>query len=499
MTHLSYSIGGTERTVLIAWEPLGGHMKHLPIPSAPSATIRDDGQIWRDDKAHFVHPFTHFDSFNKNGSLIIAEAKGAYIFDNRGKRYLDGIGGLWCMSIGYGEEEMVQAVADQARKLSFFSAFVNVTNPPAVALATKLVQLAPGDLNRVFFTSSGSDANDTAVRLVHYYHARRGRPEKRHIISRLGSYHGSTYLAMSLNGRKGDRSPHFHYATDFIHHVSCPNVYRRPEAQSVSEFCDSLVEEFEQKILAIGPANVAAFIAEPIMGAGGVIVPPPGYHRRTWEICKKYDVLYISDEVVTAFGRLGSWFSSKDVFDIEPDIIVVAKGISSGYIPLGATLFSDRIYEVIASADPNAWFTHGFTYSGHPVACSAGLKNIEIMEKRDICGHIRKVGPYFEQRLQGLRNLPLVGDVRGSHFMMCVEYVANKHSRELLDDGVNIGKRISDQCEAHGLIVRPLAHLNVMSPPLILTEGQVDELVDGLAAGIQDVANDLIREGYKID
>ena len=318
-------------------------MKHLPIPPAPSAVIRDEEQVWLDDKAHFVHPFTHFDSFNENGSLIISEAKGAYIFDSRGKRYLDGIGGLWCMSIGYGEEEMVQAVADQARKLSFFSAFVNVTNPPAVALATKLAQLAPGDLNRVFFTSSGSDANDTAVRLVHYYNARRGRPEKRHIISRLESYHGSTYLAMSLNGRKSDRSPHFHYATDFIHHVACPNVYRRPQAQSVSEFCDSLVEEFEQRILAIGPANVAAFIAEPIMGAGGVIVPPPGYHRRTWELCKKYDVLYVSDEVVTGFGRLGSWFSSKDVFDIEPDIIVVAKGISSGYVPLGATLFSDRI------------------------------------------------------------------------------------------------------------------------------------------------------------
>ncbi len=245
------------------------------------------------------------------------------------------------MSIGYGEEEMVEAVAAQVRKLSYFSAFVDVTNEPAVALATKLAELAPGDLNRVFFTSSGSDANDTAIRLVHYYNARRGKPGKRHIISRRDSYHGSTYLAMSLNGRLSDRSPYFQYATDFIHHVSSPNVYRRPAAQSIPEFCDGLVEELEQKILAIGPDNVAAFIAEPILGAGGVIVPPPGYHRRTWEICKKYDVLYISDEVVTAFGRLGSWFSSKDVFGIEPDIIVVAKGISSGYVPLGATLFSD--------------------------------------------------------------------------------------------------------------------------------------------------------------
>jgi adenosylmethionine-8-amino-7-oxononanoate aminotransferase len=477
-------------------------VEHLPISSArpaASSAVTDAEQVWRDDKAHFVHPFTHFDSFSKSGSLIITEAKGAYVFDSRGKRYLDGIGGLWCMSIGYGEEEMVQAVADQTRKLHFFSAFVSVTNPPAVSLATKLAHLAPGDLNRVFFTSSGSDANDTAVRLAHYYNGRRGKPGKRHIISRLGAYHGSTYLAMSLNGRKSDRSPNFHYVSDFIHHVSCPNVYRRPQGQSVAQFCDSLIEEFEQKILAIGPDNVAAFIAEPIQGAGGVIVPPPGYHRRTWEICRKYDVLYICDEVVTGFGRLGAWFSSKDVFDIEPDIIVAAKGISSGYVPLGAVLFSDRIYEVISSPDPNAWFAHGFTYSGHPVACSAGLKNIEIMERRDICGHIRKLGPYLEQRLQELRKLPLVGDVRGSHFMMCVEYVANRHSRELLDDGVDIGKRIADRCEAHGLIVRPLAHLNVMSPPLILTEAQVDELADSLSAGITEVADDLIREGYKID
>jgi putrescine aminotransferase len=230
-----------------------------------------------------------------------------------------------------------------------------------------------------------------------------------------------------------------------------------------------------------------------------VIVPPPGYHQRTWEICRKYDVLYVSDEVVTAFGRLGHWFASKDVFDIEPDVIVSAKGISSGYVPLGAVIFSDRIYEVISSPDPDAWFTHGFTYSGHPVACAAGLKTIEIMEKRDICGHVRKVGPYLEQRLHALKDLPLVGDVRGSHFMMCTEYVANKRTRELLLDGVNIGKRISHHCEARGLIVRPLAHLNIMSPPLVMTESEVDELVTDLAAGIKAAADDLVREGHRID
>jgi adenosylmethionine-8-amino-7-oxononanoate aminotransferase len=477
-------------------------VSNLAAPAVSASRLTsgyDTAQLRRDDLAHFVHPFTHFDSFKRDGSLVIAEAHGAYVFDSEGRRYLDGVGGLWCMSIGFGEEEMAQAIAAQVRRLNFYSAFVDTTNPPAVQLATKLAALAPGDLNRVFYTCSGSAANDTAVRLIHYYNARRGKPEKRHLISRVGSYHGSTYLAMSLTGRESDRSPHFHYLSDFIHHVSCPYVYRRPAGLSVEQFCDQLVEELERKILTLGPENVAAFFAEPILGAGGVIVPPPGYHRRTWEVCKKYDVLYVSDEVVTAFGRLGHWFASRDVFGIEPDIIVSGKGISSGYVPLAALIFSDRIYDVVAGPDPDAWFTHGFTYSGHPVACAAGLKNIEIMESRDICGHIRELGPYFEKRLQSLRELPLVGDVRGSHFMMCTEYVANKNTREVLPDGVNVGKRISDHCEKHGLLIRPLGHLNIMSPPLVMSEAQVDELVAGLAAGIRAAADDLVREGHRID
>jgi adenosylmethionine-8-amino-7-oxononanoate aminotransferase len=477
-------------------------VSNLAAPAVSSSRLasRDDtAQLRRDDLAHFVHPFTHFDSFKRDGSLVIAEAHGAYVFDSEGRRYLDGVGGLWCMSIGFGEEEMAQAIAAQVRRLNFYSAFVDTTNPPAVQLATKLATLAPGDLNRVFYTCSGTAANDTAVRLIHYYNARRGKPEKRHLISRVGSYHGSTYLAMSLTGRESDRSPHFHYLNDFIHHVSCPYVYRRPAGLSVEQFRDQLVAELEQKILSLGPENVAAFFAEPILGAGGVIVPPPGYHRRTWEVCKKYDVLYVSDEVVTAFGRLGHWFASRDVFGIEPDLIVSGKGISSGYVPLAAIIFSDRIYDVVAAPDAQAWFTHGFTYSGHPVACAAGLKNIEIMESRDICGHIRALGPYFEKRLQSLRELPLVGDVRGSHFMMCTEYVANKQTREVLPDEVNIGKRISDHCEKHGLLIRPLGHLNIMSPPLVMSEAQVDELVAGLAAGIQATADDLVREGHRID
>ncbi|MDH3670367.1 MAG: aminotransferase [Gammaproteobacteria bacterium] len=453
-------------------------------------------ELWEKDKHHFLHPWQHFDSFQKEGALIIDRGEGPYVFDIEGKRYLDGIGGLWCVNIGYGRDDMVNAIANQAKRLPFFSAFVDTTNPPAAELASKLASLTPGSLNHVSFSSSGSAANDTAVRLAHYYQSRRGRPEKRHIISRKDAYHGSTYLGMSLGGKMGDRSPYFHYIDDFIHHVSSPNGYRRPEGMTVDGFCDALVEEFEQKILEVGGDKVAAFIAEPIQGAGGVIVPPAGYHQRMWEICKRYDILYISDEVVTAFGRLGHMFATKAVFDIQPDIIVTAKGITSGYVPLGATLFSDEIFEVISAPDPDAFFTHGFTYAGHPVACVAALENIAIIEREKICEHVREVGPYFEEQLQTLCDLPLVGDVRGRAFMMCIEYVADKRTKALLPDEANISKRVSDACEARGLIVRPVAHLNVMSPPLIVTPAQVDDMVEILRESVGNAAGDLKKAGF---
>jgi adenosylmethionine-8-amino-7-oxononanoate aminotransferase len=262
---------------------------------------------------------------------------------------------------------------------------------------------------------------------------------------------------------------------------------------TVEEFCDQKVADLEDKILELGPENVACFVAEPIMGAGGVIVPPSGYHRRTWEVCQKYGVLYISDEVVTAFGRLGEMFASESVFDVTPDVIICAKGITSGYLPLGATLFSDEIYEVISVPQAEgAMFTHGLTYSGHPVCCAAGLKNIEIMEREDICGHVREVGPYLEAQLATLLDLPIVGDVRGKNFMMCVENVANQETKELLPAEVKIGKRIAEHCQNRGLMVRPLAHLNILSPPLILSREQIDTVVDTLRESIIATMDDLV-------
>jgi adenosylmethionine-8-amino-7-oxononanoate aminotransferase len=253
-----------------------------------------------------------------------------------------------------------------------------------------------------------------------------------------------------------------------------------------------MATELETKILELGPETVACFIAEPIMGAGGVIVPPSGYQKKTWDICRKYGVLYVSDEVVTAFGRLGHMFASEDMFSVTPDVLCCAKGISSGYLPLGAALISDEIFEVISA--PEGGFMHGFTYSGHPVCCAAGLKNIEILEREKICERVRTTGPYFEKALQGLADLPLVGDVRGSHFMMCIENVADKKTKELFPAEVNIGKRIWNHCQARGLLVRPLGHLNVLSPPLVLTEAHIDTIADTLRESIVATMDDLVRE-----
>ena len=448
-------------------------------------------ELRQKDKDHMIHPFGDLADNRENGCTVMAEGDGVYVFDSDGNRYVDGIGGLWCVNIGYGREEMAQAVADQIRRIPFYSSFVNLTNPPAAELAYELTKRAPGDLNHVFLGTGGSIANDSAIRIIHHYFNRLGKTKKKHIISREHAYHGSTYLAMTMTG------PTYHEGFDvaghIVHHIPAPYVYRRPEGMSVEDFCDAKVTDLEDKILELGPENVACFIAEPIMGAGGNIVPPDGYHRKTLEVCKKYGVFYISDEVVTAFGRLGHLFASKDVFDIQPDVLTSAKGISSGYQPLSGTFVSDEIYEVIAG--PGGHFFHGFTYTAHPACCAAGLKNLEILEREDICGNVLKTGPYFEATLNGLRDLELVGDVRGKCFMMCIESVADRKTREMLPMEVNVGGRIADACQKRGLLVRPLVHLNILSPTLLLTESQIDAIGETLRESIKEVMDDLTREG----
>jgi putrescine---pyruvate transaminase len=461
-------------------------------PNSPSPV-----ELWEMDRAHSLHPWTNFGPFEREGALVITRGEGCHLWDADGRQYLDAVGGLWCTNIGLGRKEMAQAIADQAERLAFSNTFVDMTNDPSARLAAKLASLAPGDLNRVHFTTGGSTAVDTAARMVGYYQHAMGRPEKQGIVARDHSYHGSTYLSQSVGKRPGDRVDEFRYKQDGIWHLSVPNPYRRPEGMTEAALCDALVAEFEALIAEVGADRIGGFFAEPIQASGGVIVPPEGYLRRMWEVCQRHDILFVADEVVTAFGRLGHWFASWDEFGVQPDIICTAKGLTSGYIPMGAMIFSDRIWDAMA-AGGTRWFTSGLTYAGHPVAAAAALKNIEIIEREDLLGNAARVGAYFETRLAGLKGLPLVGDVRGRKLMMCVECVADKDTKTLLMDSANESKRISNLCESLGLMVRPIGHLNVMSPPLVITEAQVDFVVETLDRAIRQVADELVREGFAL-
>ncbi|MDZ4094817.1 MAG: aminotransferase [Paracoccaceae bacterium] len=449
--------------------------------------------LWEMDRAHSLHPWTNFGPFEEKGSLVMARGEGAWLWDAEGRRYFDAIAGMWCTNIGLGRREMAQAIGDQALELAFANSFVDMTNGPSARLGARLAALAPGDLNRVHFTTGGSTAVDTAARMVQYYQSCMGRPEKSHLVARDHSYHGSTYLSQSLGLRPGDRVEQFRYKEDGIHHLSVPNPYRAPDGMDEPAFCDYLVEEFEALIARLGADRIGGFFAEPIQASGGVIVPPAGYLPRMAALCRKHDILFVADEVVTAFGRLGHWFASWDEFGVQPDIITCAKGLTSGYIPLGAMIFSDRIWDVMA-ADGARWFTSGFTYSGHPVACAAALKNIEIIETEDLLGNATRVGQVFEDRMKTLEDLPIVGQVRGRKLMICVENVADKVTKRLLPDDLDVGKRISDACEAMGLLVRPIGHLNVMSPALVITPKDVDFIADTLETAIRSVADDLTRQ-----
>ncbi|MDX1498858.1 MAG: aminotransferase [Woeseiaceae bacterium] len=467
----------------------------MPKPAVKSSRKASAKEVWQQDRRHHLHPYQNFASFDEHGSLIMGAGQGPWLTDIDGKEYFDAVGGMWCTNIGLGRQEMADAIAEQVTKLAYANPFTDMSNEPAARLAAKLAELAPGDLNHVFFTCGGSTANDGAFRLIQMYQNARGKRTKKHILCRWDAYHGTTWLAASLSGKIFDRMPDFDYIEDIIHHLTSPNHYRAPEGMSETEFCDWLIDEMEQKILELGPDNIAAFFAEPVLGSGGVIVPPDGYNRRTWELCRKYDILYVADEVVTGFGRLGHWFVSKDMFDVEPDIICCAKGLTSGYLPLGAAIFSDRIYEVLGN-DADRWFTSGFTYSGHPVCCAAALKNIEIMERENIFANVREVGPYFEEQLHTLLDLPIVGDIRGRLFMMCVVNVMNKETKEFFPGEVNIGKRISNHAEELGVIVRPYGDLNIMSPSLTMTKDDVDYIVPRLRQAIELTMADLNEEGY---
>jgi adenosylmethionine-8-amino-7-oxononanoate aminotransferase len=438
--------------------------------------------------SHLIHSFADLHSIKQDGGpTVITGAEGAYVVNSEGEKLLDGIGGLWCVNIGHGRREIIDAITKQLHELDYYSTFYNLTHPLAAELADKITSLAPDNLNHVYFANSGSVANDTAIRILHHYYNRIGKPKKKKILSRIGAYHGSTHLAIAMTTpayRIGWDS-----AEELVHHLSSPLPYRRPDGMTEEEFCDHLIDEMKTTIEGMGAENIACFIAEPVMGAGGVILPPEGYHQRAEAVMRAYDIKTISDEVVTAFCRLGPFFASEEVFQIRPDIITSAKGLTSGYQPMSATLISDEIYEVISA--PGDFFLHGMTYSGHPACCAAALANIALMEQEDLPNRVKHTGKSFENTMKGLLDLDIVGDVRGSHFMIGIEFVSDKATKQIFGDDIMIGKRVAREAQARGLVVRPLGHMAVLSPPLILTETQIDQIGTILRESIMAVQNQL--------
>jgi len=440
--------------------------------------------------AHLIQSFANLDGLKQQDArTAIVAAKGAYVTDSEGNELIDGIGGLWCVNVGHGREEIIEAINEQLKTLDFYSTFYNFTHPAAAQLAQKLAELAPGNLNRVHFGNSGSVANDSAVRMLHHYNNRLGRPYKKKILSRIGAYHGSTHLAMAMTTPA--YADGWDTADNIVHHLRSPYAYREAGEMTEAEFLESLVDDLSTTIHNLGAENIAAFIAEPIMGAGGIIVAPDGYHKRMREITAAHDIKYISDEVVTAFGRLGHMFASEDVFGVVPDIITTAKGLTSGYQPLSATIISDEIYDVIS--EPGAMFLHGMTYSGHPAAAAAALANIGILEREKIPQNVRVTGKIFENALRGLADLDIVGEVRGSHFMMGIEFVKDKTTRETFSDEVNIGLRIAQAAQKRGLIARPLGNILIMSPTLIMDEALILQIESILRECIIEVSAGLPR------
>jgi adenosylmethionine-8-amino-7-oxononanoate aminotransferase len=418
---------------------------------------------------------------------------GVYVKDAEGRNLIDGPAGMWCVNVGHRNQPLADVLWDQAMGLTYSSPWYT-SNHAAEQLARMLADRAPGDLKHVFFTTGGSSAVETALRLMQFYNNVRGRPDKKLIVSRQGAYHGSTYLSASLNGRPRDHD-WMDGASALCRKLSCPDPFHRPAELNIEQFEAFLEAEFRALIHKEGAHRIGAFIAEPVQASGGVLVPTPHYLERMRAICTEHDILFIADEVITAFGRLGHVFASKDVFAIQPDMITFAKGVTSGYFPLGGVMVSSKIFEDLRRSNhADAMFAHGYTYSSHPIGCAVAIRNLELLED-GILEHVRGIAPYFQERLKSLESLALVGEVRGVGLMAGIECVADRESNNPLELDLEVGKRIDKHCQELGLLVRPLINMCVMSPPLIITTGQIDDMVAILRQGISRTMDDLVREG----
>ena len=443
------------------------------------------------DVETLIHPYTNLATFRDSGPLVLERGSGVHLYDTEGRPYLEGMAGLWCTSLGYGNAELVEAAREQMMKLPFTHLFGGKSHDPAIELAEKLKDMAPMPVSKVFFGASGSDANDTQIKLVWYYNNAIGRPEKKKIIARLKGYHGVTVATASLTGLPANHTD-FDLPIKNILHTSCPHHYRfGKDGETEEEFATRCAEELEELILREGPETVAAFIAEPVGGAGGVIVPPATYYEEIRKVLAKYDVLFIADEVICGFGRLGTMFGSQ-AMGMTPDTMSLAKALTSAYFPLSAVLVPEKIYAAMLDESRKiGTFGHGYTYSGHPVGAAVAVKTLEIYERDDILGKVNALIPLFWKRLDALRDRPLVGEVRGKGFVAGIELVEDRPTKRAFAPAKATGARMTALCQQEGLIVRNLGDTIAVCPPFVITPAELDELFDKLGRAMDRLEAEL--------
>lgn len=436
----------------------------------------DTQALQQTNTAHHIQPFSDNKELAQKGARIITKAQGCYIWDSLGNKILDGMAGLWCVNVGYGRDEIADAAANQMKELPYYNTFFQTSHPPAIALSKKLAQLAPAHINHVFFTCTGSDANDTVLRMTRHYWASLDKAAKKIFISRKNAYHGSTVAGASLGGMQG-----MHEQGDLpianITHIGQPYWYGEGADTDPEVFGLARAQELETEILRLGADRVAAFIGEPVQGAGGVIIPPASYWPEIQRICNKYDILLIADEVICGFGRTGNWFGC-DTLGIKADFMSIAKGLSSGYLPIGGVMISDKVARVLI--EQGGEFNHGFTYSGHPASCAAALANIEIIERESLVARVRDdIGPYMQKRWAELADHPLVGEARMIGLMGAIELTSDKtkHAKFNAKQGT-VGLMCRENCFANKLVMRHVGDSMIISPPLIISHAQVDELIE---------------------
>jgi len=445
------------------------------------------GDSHKKDIAHALHPYTNLAVHEDQGPLIISKGEGVYVWDDQGNRYLEGLGGLWCVSLGFSEPRLAAAAADQFAALPYSHTFAHRSTEPVIALADKLLEIAPEPMTKAFFLSSGSEAIDAMIRFTWYYNNGRGLPEKKKIISRKRGYHGVTVAGGSLTAIPLMQND-FDLPLDRMIHTDTAGYYRYGRTgESEEEFATRLADNLEQLILSEGPETVAAFVAEPVMGAGGVMTPPATYFKKVQAVLKKYDVLMVADEVICGFGRTGNMWGCQ-TYDIQPDMVTCAKQLSSGYLPISALMISDKIYDVLKEqSKKHGALGMGYTYGGHPVSCAVALETLKIYEERNIVDRVRELAPRFQERLSALSKSPLVGEARGVGLIGALELVADKNTREQYPAELKIGATLAARALNHGLVVRALpGDVIGICPPLIITIEQIDELFDSLSIAVTE-------------